>query len=141
MGTNKYIQGWREARQSRPPAEPVLKTDGPTFEEYVAHGYDPASYPPKGYAEIDSPALQTFKNQGVISKDAVDAVRRRSESMTEADLKAKSDAADAAEASVRTRETPSSKAVTQDLPVARPAAGTKPPAVEDRRPATKPKDR
>ncbi len=27
-----------------------LKQDGPTIDEYVAAGYDPVNYPPKGYA-------------------------------------------------------------------------------------------
>jgi hypothetical protein len=32
-----------------------LRTDGPTFEDYVAAGYAPESYPPVGYAEVPSP--------------------------------------------------------------------------------------
>ena len=34
------------------PAE--LKQDGPTISEYVAAGYDPKNYPPKGYASKSS---------------------------------------------------------------------------------------
>jgi hypothetical protein len=32
-----------------------LKQDGPTVEQYVAAGYDPSTYPPKGYASKSTP--------------------------------------------------------------------------------------
>jgi hypothetical protein len=32
-----------------------LRTDGPSIEEYVAADYGAASYPPSGYAPVDSP--------------------------------------------------------------------------------------
>lgn len=37
-----------------------LKTDGPTFEEYVAGGYKAESYPPRGYAVVSSPGYTEY---------------------------------------------------------------------------------
>ena len=37
-----------------------LKTDGPTFEEFVAAGYKPEHYPPAGYAPKDSQGLDDY---------------------------------------------------------------------------------
>lgn len=48
-----------------------LRIDGPTIEEWVQRGYDPAKYPPAGYAEKTSPGLMRFKAGGpVIEKPA-----------------------------------------------------------------------
>lgn len=43
-----------------------LKQDGPTIDEYVAAGYSPSNYPPKGYASKSSEkeikeAIKNFK--------------------------------------------------------------------------------
>lgn len=42
----------------------LLKTGGPTIEEFVKAGYPADKYPPAGYAEVASPALVTFKATG-----------------------------------------------------------------------------
>lgn len=42
--------------------EPAIpRDDGPTFEEYVAAGYAPEAYPPRGWAEKDSPGLREYR--------------------------------------------------------------------------------
>lgn len=42
----------------------TLRAGGPTLEEWTERGYKAAQYPPAGYAEVDSPALRAFKEQG-----------------------------------------------------------------------------
>ncbi len=44
-----------------PRNEQGLRIDGPTLEEYTAAGYAPENYPPSGYAERPSAALEAFK--------------------------------------------------------------------------------
>lgn len=39
-----------------PAAHTVLRQDGPTMAEWVAAGYNPAAYPPHGYAVRSTPA-------------------------------------------------------------------------------------
>lgn len=43
------------------PAEPTLRQDGPTFEEFVNAGYQAEHYPPHGYAEKASPGLEAYR--------------------------------------------------------------------------------
>lgn len=45
---------------------PERREDGPTLEEYVAAGYLPANYPPGGYAEQASPALDHYRATGAM---------------------------------------------------------------------------
>lgn len=42
----------RAAERSMEEPAPMLRMDGPTLEEFVAEGYDPAQYPPRGYAAV-----------------------------------------------------------------------------------------
>jgi hypothetical protein len=42
-------------------AEPTLRTDGPTLEDYVLAGYGADTYPPEGYAEVASPGLEAYR--------------------------------------------------------------------------------
>lgn len=49
------------ANRMKTDPETGLRLDGPTMEEYVKAGYKPENYPPKGYAEVDSPALKEHK--------------------------------------------------------------------------------
>ncbi len=45
-----------------PPAPTgTLLAGGPTLEDYVAAGYDAATYPPQGYAEVPSPGLAAYR--------------------------------------------------------------------------------
>lgn len=41
--------------------EAGLRTDGPTFEQYVDAGYPPANYPPGGYVEKPSAGLDAYR--------------------------------------------------------------------------------
>lgn len=43
------------------PLKTNLRTDGPTLEQWLQAGYTADKYPPEGYAELDSPALQVYK--------------------------------------------------------------------------------
>lgn len=48
---------WPGALQAPTPPTQALRTDGPTLDEYVKAGYDPANYPPAGYAAVPSTAV------------------------------------------------------------------------------------
>jgi hypothetical protein len=50
----------------------VLRQDGPTFEEFLAAGHKPEAYPPAGYAEKPSAALEAFRKTGELPKGKVD---------------------------------------------------------------------
>lgn len=47
--------------KDEPKARVVPRTDGPTLEEYVTAGYDPKTYPPKGYEAKSSPGYERMK--------------------------------------------------------------------------------
>lgn len=50
-----------KAPEADPDAE-ELRTDGPTPSEWEAAGYDPADYPPRGYAaKADAPTVEHYK--------------------------------------------------------------------------------
>lgn len=51
------------SRKTQPPSplKILLRQDGPTLEKWVEAGYSADAYPPDGYAELDSPALQVYK--------------------------------------------------------------------------------
>lgn len=53
-----------------------LRGDGPTLEEFVAAGKDPAAYPPRGYAVRPSPGLDAHRAR-VSSREAAAAARAR----------------------------------------------------------------
>lgn len=57
-----------------PVNDDVLRTDGPTLEDYVAAGYRAEDYPPPGYAEVPSEGLTAFRSQqtGEGPTDAID---------------------------------------------------------------------
>lgn len=46
---------------SRPDPQESRRADGPTIEEYVKAGYLAHNYPPRGYAERPSPALDAYR--------------------------------------------------------------------------------
>jgi hypothetical protein len=56
-------------------APPPLRTDGPTLEEYVSAGNEPASYPPAGYTERESEGLTAFREQQ--KADELEAAKAR----------------------------------------------------------------
>lgn len=56
----QVLQYTREAQKETPLVE-NLREDGPTLEEWVKAGYRPEGYPPVGYAELPSPALEAYK--------------------------------------------------------------------------------
>lgn len=49
--------GWKKLAQS----DPRAKGPAPTLEEYMAAGYKAETYPPRGFAEVPSPALEAFR--------------------------------------------------------------------------------
>ncbi len=49
------------AQQQQQQSQQPLRTDGPTLEEFVAGGGVATSYPPTGFAEKQSPALEIFR--------------------------------------------------------------------------------
>jgi len=52
------------AEQKQPDPTIQLRTDGPTLEEFLIAGYKAENYPPEGYAEKPSPALDTYRATG-----------------------------------------------------------------------------
>jgi hypothetical protein len=54
------------AKDEAPKPTVRLRTDGPTLEEYVERGYDPKTYPPKGYEAKPSPAFARMSAGDVI---------------------------------------------------------------------------
>ncbi len=52
-----------EPPMPKPPEdEPALRTDGPTPTEWAEAGYDPAAYPPAGYAaKPDAPSVRYYR--------------------------------------------------------------------------------
>lgn len=54
------------------PSPPALRTDGPSIEEWVGGGNDPAGYPPEGFAERPTSGLTLHKAGSPIPQDLVD---------------------------------------------------------------------
>ncbi len=80
----------KEDPKSPPVDEKGMRLDGPTLEEYVKAGYKPEHYPPEGYAEKDSPALQELRasqeaekksaaEKAEAEKDAAEKAAKKSE--------------------------------------------------------------
>lgn len=55
------VLDYSRRKSSESPLKITLRTDGPTLEKWVEAGYPADKYPPDGYAELDSPALQVYK--------------------------------------------------------------------------------
>lgn len=70
----------------------ALRTDGPTFAEYVAAGYAPESYPPQGYASKHTKQELARLLQAELTKCAA-AAAKPADVPTNAALKAMDDAA------------------------------------------------
>lgn len=51
------------------------RKDGPTLEEYVEAGYDPADYPPQGFAEVPSAGLDAYRAEQQASRRGAGAGR------------------------------------------------------------------
>lgn len=51
---------------NKEPLKQTLRTDGPTFEQWVTGGYPPEKYPPEGYAELQTFALDEYKATGAV---------------------------------------------------------------------------
>lgn len=92
--SDDFPEGWTDSPRdhdgSREPAQEVdpdlnadgLRTDGPTLAEYVDAGYDPANYPPKGYASKEPAAgmVETIvegKLDGQTREQLMEALEKR----------------------------------------------------------------
>lgn len=67
------------AQPEKEPEPEQLRTDGPTIEVFVAHGYAPELYPPGGYAEVPSPGLTRFKAGSPIPEEWIEQARQEEE--------------------------------------------------------------
>lgn len=82
LGTTMHVDPTRptapvEPGQFVPPEEkgpppPALRTDGPSIEEWVGRGEDPAAYPPDGFAERPTAGLTLHKAGSPIPQDLVE---------------------------------------------------------------------
>lgn len=72
---DKLGPGWFDDPVAAAAWEPPQLT-GPTFEEYTKAGYNPASYPPHGYAERDSAGLREYRAARAEALVAEEAARK-----------------------------------------------------------------
>lgn len=49
--------------------------NGPTMEEWIAVGFKPQDYPPKGFSEVPSPLLAAFRSAQKVELDKKEAAR------------------------------------------------------------------
>lgn len=97
------------------PEEGGLKAGGPTMEDWVEAGFNPVGYPPEGFSEVDSPALQEFKATGKVTPRVAPAASASSEAPAAETSPATAQSAPAAEstpasAGSETPSTPAAKA-------------------------------
>lgn len=71
----KLGPGWFDDPVAAAEWEPP-KLTGPTFEDWTKAGYNPAAYPPQGYAEIASAGLTEYRANLEAARIAADEARK-----------------------------------------------------------------